>query len=57
VVAKWDTVQNWKKMLNHLDAMCGDRIREAGVRHQEPLRDSPAGCRSTRLRRRLRPAP
>ena len=33
VVAKWDTVQNWKQMLNHLDAMCGDRIREAGVRH------------------------
>jgi putative transposase len=33
VVAKWDTVQNWKQMLNHLDAMCGERIREAGVHH------------------------
>ncbi len=32
VVAKWDTVQQWKQMLNHLDTICGDRIREAGVR-------------------------
>jgi putative transposase len=31
-IAKWDTVQNWKQMLNYLDTMCGDRIREAGVR-------------------------
>jgi putative transposase len=30
--AKWETVQNWKQMLNHLDAVCGDRIREAGAR-------------------------
>jgi putative transposase len=33
VVAKWETVQNWKQMLNYLETMCGDRIQEAGVRH------------------------
>ena len=32
VVKKWDTVQQWKQMLNYLDTVCGDRIREAGVR-------------------------
>ena len=32
VVAKWETVQNWKQMLNHLDTVCGERMREAGVR-------------------------
>jgi putative transposase len=32
VSAKWDYVQGWKQMLNHLDTFCGDRIREAGVR-------------------------
>jgi putative transposase len=32
MVAKWETVQHWKQMLNYLDTMCGDRIREAGVR-------------------------
>ena len=32
VVAKWETVQYWKQMLNYLDTVCGDRIREAGVR-------------------------
>jgi putative transposase len=32
VVAKWETVQHWKQMLNYLDAVCGDRIQEAGVR-------------------------
>ena len=31
-VAKWETVQHWKQMLNYLDTYCGDRIREAGVR-------------------------
>jgi putative transposase len=31
-VAKWETVQHWKQMLNYLETMCGDRIREAGVR-------------------------
>jgi len=31
VIAKWETVQNWKQMLNYLETMCGDRIREAGV--------------------------
>jgi len=30
VIAKWETVQHWKQMLNYLDTMCGDRIREAG---------------------------
>jgi putative transposase len=30
VVAKWETVQHWKQMLNYLDTMCGDRIKEAG---------------------------
>ena len=30
VVAKWQTVQGWKQMLNYLDTMCGDRISEAG---------------------------
>lgn len=30
VVAKWQTVQSWKQMLNYLDTMCGERIREAG---------------------------
>src|SRR5450432_348273 len=29
VVAKWQTVQSWKQMLNYLDTMCGDRISEA----------------------------
>jgi putative transposase len=32
VVAKWETVQHWKQMLNYLDTVCGDRIQEAGVR-------------------------
>jgi putative transposase len=32
IVTKWETVQHWKQMLNNLDAVCGDRIREAGVR-------------------------
>lgn len=32
VIAKWHTVQNWKQMLNHLDTVCGERMREAGVR-------------------------
>ena len=32
VVAKWEKVQQWKQMLNHLDTICGDRIRQAGVR-------------------------
>jgi putative transposase len=31
-VAKWQTVQHWKQMLNHLDTVCADRIAEAGVR-------------------------
>ena len=30
VVAKWDTVQHWKLMLNHLDTKCGERIKAAG---------------------------
>jgi putative transposase len=33
VVAKWETVQHWKQMLNYLDTICSDRIREAGARH------------------------
>lgn len=32
VVAKWETVQHWKQMLNYLDTVCGERMREAGVR-------------------------
>jgi len=32
VVAKWESVQYWKQMLNYPDAVCSDRIREAGVR-------------------------
>jgi len=32
VVAKWETVQHWKQMLNFLDTVCSDRIQEAGVR-------------------------
>jgi len=32
VAAKWETVQHWKQMLNYLDMVCGDRIKEAGVR-------------------------
>jgi putative transposase len=32
VVEKWETVQHWKQMLNHLDTVCSDRIREAGAR-------------------------
>lgn len=32
VISKWDTVQSWKQMLNHLDTVCGERIREAGAR-------------------------
>jgi len=30
VVAKWETVQHWKQMLNYLDTMCSERIQEAG---------------------------
>ena len=30
VVAKWETVQHWKQMLNYLDTMCSERIKEAG---------------------------
>ena len=29
MVAKWQTVQNWKQMLNYLDTICGERIGEA----------------------------
>ena len=32
VAKKWETVQHWKQMLNYLETMCGDRIREAGAR-------------------------
>ena len=32
VVAKWETVQHWKQMLNYLDTVCSERIGEAGVR-------------------------
>ena len=32
VVVKWQTVQSWKQMLNYLDTICSDRMREAGVR-------------------------
>ena len=32
VIAKWETIQNWKQMLNYLETMCGERIREAGIR-------------------------
>jgi putative transposase len=32
VVAKWETVQHWKMMLNYLDTVCAERIREAGIR-------------------------
>ena len=39
VVAKWETVQHWKQMLNYLDTMCGDRIQEAGgLGKKQPLR-------------------
>ncbi len=30
---KWETVQGWKQMLNRLEVVCGDRIREAGARN------------------------
>jgi putative transposase len=33
VVARWETVQHWKQMLNHLDKVAGERIREAGIRN------------------------
>ena len=32
VAKKWETVQHWKQMLNYLDTVCGERIREAGYR-------------------------
>jgi putative transposase len=32
VVAKWQTVQHWKQMLNYLDTVCAERMREAGIR-------------------------
>jgi putative transposase len=32
VVAKWETVQHWKPMLNYLMEACGDRIRASGYR-------------------------
>lgn len=32
VVAKWETVQHWRQMLNYLDTVCADRMRDAGVR-------------------------
>lgn len=30
VAKKWETVQHWKQMLNYLDTVCADRVREAG---------------------------
>ena len=27
--SQWHTVQNWKPVLNYLETICGDRIREA----------------------------
>jgi putative transposase len=33
VAAKWETVQHWKQMLNYLDTVCSERIREAGIRY------------------------
>jgi putative transposase len=32
VAKKWESVQHWKQMLNYLDTICADRIREAGHR-------------------------
>jgi transposase-like protein len=32
VATKWETVQHWKQMLNYLDAVCAERIREAGAK-------------------------
>jgi len=32
VAKKWETVQHWKQMLNHLATVCADRIHEAGHR-------------------------
>src|SRR6516164_8711188 len=32
VEEKWETVQNWKQMLNYLQMDCSQRLREAGVR-------------------------
>jgi putative transposase len=32
VAKKWETVQHWKQMLNYLDTVCADRVREAGHR-------------------------
>ena len=32
LAAKWETVQQWKQMLNQLDTVCSARIQEAGVR-------------------------
>jgi len=32
VAKKWETVRHRKQMLNHLDTVCADRIREAGCR-------------------------
>lgn len=32
LVAKWETVQQWKQMLNHLDTVYSVRNQEAGVR-------------------------
>ena len=32
VVAKWETVQHCKHLLNYLETNCGERIREAGIR-------------------------
>jgi putative transposase len=32
VIARWETVQHWKEMLNYLDSVCAERIREAGVK-------------------------
>jgi putative transposase len=29
---KWETVQHWKQMLNYLDTVCAERIRDAGHR-------------------------
>jgi hypothetical protein len=32
VIQKWDTVQGWKKALNHFQMLWGDRIQTAANR-------------------------
>jgi len=43
VVAKWETVQHWKQMLNYLDTVCGDDPGGRRPTVKQITHSSPAG--------------